>query len=107
MLAQNLDGKCNQPITYALRLLNSIKQNYTITKQETLHKFCHYLPNNQFVFYVDHMALTYLVNKPQFFGRIMQWLLLFFEYDFTVIYKPGRTHSVVDALFSLPLNTKP
>jgi hypothetical protein len=30
-----------------------------------LHKFEHYLLGNKFVFYVDHMALVYLVNKPQ------------------------------------------
>jgi hypothetical protein len=29
-----------------------------------LHKFFHSLLNNKFVFYVDHMALTYLINKP-------------------------------------------
>ncbi len=29
-----------------------------------LHKFKHYLLGNKFVFYVDDMALVYLVNKP-------------------------------------------
>jgi hypothetical protein len=31
-----------------------------------LHKFKHYLLGNKFVFYVGHMALVYLVKKPQF-----------------------------------------
>jgi hypothetical protein len=48
------------------------------------------------------MTLVYLVNKPQVSGRIIRWLLLFLEYDFTVMYKPGRTHVVVDALSKLP-----
>jgi hypothetical protein len=30
----------------------------------TLHKFKHNLLGNRFVFYIDHMALVYLVNKP-------------------------------------------
>jgi hypothetical protein len=30
----------------------------------TLHKFGHYLLGNKFVFYVDHMALVYLVKNP-------------------------------------------
>jgi hypothetical protein len=64
MLAQNLDDKCDQLITYVLWLLSSIEKNETITKQKTLHKFCHYLPTNQFVFYVDHMALITLFYKP-------------------------------------------
>jgi hypothetical protein len=83
---------------YASRLLNSVERNYTTTKREALamvyalHKFKHYLVNNQFVFYVDHVALVYLVNKPQVFGEITRWLLLFLEYDFKIIYKPSRSH---------------
>ncbi len=64
----------------------------------TLHKFKHYLLGNKFVFYVDHMALIYLVNKPQVLRIITRWLLLFLEYDFTIVYKLGRTHVVVNAL---------
>jgi hypothetical protein len=29
-----------------------------------LHKFRHYMLGNMFTFFVDHMALTYLINKP-------------------------------------------
>jgi len=47
------------------------------------------------------MALLYLVKKPQVYGRIAQWLLLFLEYDFSMIYKPEKSHSVVDALSHL------
>ncbi len=69
MLAQNLIGKHDQPIVYASTLLN--KRNYSTIECEALamvfalHKFRHYLLGNKFVFYVDHMALVYLVNKPQ------------------------------------------
>jgi hypothetical protein len=48
------------------------------------------------------MALVYLVNKPQILGRINGWLLLFLEYDFIVVYKPNKTHVIVDALLRLP-----
>jgi hypothetical protein len=67
-----------------------------------LHKFKHFLLGNKFVFYVDHMALVYLVNKPQVSGRIIRWLLLFLKYEFIVVYKLGRTHVVVDVLSKLP-----
>ncbi len=39
-------------------------------------------------------------------GRITR-LLLFLEYEFTVVYKPGRTHVVTDVLSKLPNNSKP
>jgi len=57
-----------------------------------LHKFKHYLLGNKFVFYVDHMALLYLVKKLQIISRIMRWLLLFLKYDFLVVYKPRHSH---------------
>jgi hypothetical protein len=63
-----------------------------------LHKFKHYLLGNQFIFYVDHMAFVYLVNKPQVFGKITKWLLLFLEYDVKIVYKPGSSHLMANAL---------
>ncbi len=64
----------------------------------SLHKIRHYLMGNKFVFYVDHMALIYFVNKPQVLGIIVWWLLFFLEYDFIVVYKLGGTHIVIDSL---------
>jgi len=71
-------------MAYASQLLNNVKKNYTTTKQEALvmvyalHKFHHYLLGNKFIFYVNHMALLYLIKKPQLFCHIMRWLLVFF-----------------------------
>jgi hypothetical protein len=48
------------------------------------------------------MALVYVINKPQVFGRLVKWLLLFLKYDFNIIYKLGRSHLMVDALNRLP-----
>jgi hypothetical protein len=56
MLAQNPTEKCDQPITYAAQLLNNAEKNYTTTEREALamvyalHKYCHYLLGNKFVF---------------------------------------------------------
>ncbi len=67
MLVQNLTGKCNQPISYVLWLFNNVEKNYITTEREAftmvyaLHKFHNYLLGNKFIFYVDHMALLYLV----------------------------------------------
>jgi hypothetical protein len=70
MLGQNPTSKYDQPIVYASKLLNKVKHNYATTKREALvmvyalHKFRHFLLGNKFVFYVYHMVLVYLVNKP-------------------------------------------
>ncbi len=56
MLAQNPIRKCNQFIAYMFQLLNNVKKNYTTIEREALamvyalHKYCHYLFGNKFVF---------------------------------------------------------
>jgi hypothetical protein len=47
------------------------------------------------------MALVYLVNKPQVFRKIVRLLLLFLKYDFTIVYKPSKTHVIANALSRL------
>ncbi len=72
-----------------------------------LHKFRHYLLGNKFTFFMDHMALVYLVNKPHVSSELVKWLLLFLEYDFKIVYKLGRSHLMVDALHGLPNHIEP
>ncbi len=74
-LSHNLTRKSYQPVVYTFKFLNKAKHNYSTTQREALtmvfalHKFRHYLWGNKFIFYVDHMALVYLVNKPQVQGE--------------------------------------
>jgi hypothetical protein len=74
MLGQNLTQNYNQPIAYASQMLDNVEHNYTTIEREALimvydfHKFYHYLLGNKFIFYVDHMVLLYLVEKPQVLG---------------------------------------
>jgi hypothetical protein len=102
LLAKNIIGKNDQLVVYASRLLNNVEHNYNTIEKEALIVVLHYLLGNKFLFYVDHMALIYLVKKSWLLRRITKWLLLLMEYDFTVIYKLGKTHEVVDVLYILP-----
>ena len=61
-------------------------------------KFRHYLLGNYFIFYVDHQALLYLINKVIIQGRLARWMLLLQEYDFKIIHKPGKNHFGADFL---------
>jgi hypothetical protein len=108
ILAHNPTNNFDQLVMYASELLNSAERNYTITKREALvmvyvlHKFKHYLLGNRFVFYVDHMVFVYLINKPEVFGKIIRWLLLFLEYDFQIVYKLRKSHLMTDELSRHP-----
>jgi hypothetical protein len=48
--------------------------------------------------FTDHSALKYLINKTVFGGRIFRWLLLFQEFNFEVIVKPGKLNVGPDHL---------
>jgi hypothetical protein len=50
------------------------------------------------------MGIVYTINKPYMFGRIVRWLLLFLEYEFTIVYKLSKTHMVANVL-SILLNS--
>jgi hypothetical protein len=66
-----------------------------------LQNFIHYLLGSHFNFFTYHSALKYLVNKPSLEGIICQWLLLFHEFSFEVIIKPGRCNVGPDRLSRL------
>jgi hypothetical protein len=57
--------------------------------------------------FTDHSALKYLVNKPVLGGRICRWLLLFQEYDFETVVKPGRMNKGPNHLSRLEHGEEP
>jgi len=86
-------------------LVKQCGKNYTTIEREAMamngvcsSQICHYLFSNKFIFYVDHMALLYLVKRPQVYGQIVQWLLLFLKYKFLVVYKPQKSQLITDVL---------
>ena len=101
---QELEKNLDFPVSYASRQLNTAEKNYTTTEREGLamiyavKKFRHYLLANKFIFFVDHQALLYLVNKPCATGRIVRWFVILLEFDFEVAVKKGRMHQRADHL---------
>jgi hypothetical protein len=104
ILAQPGVGDLDHPIAFASRKLSDLEQNYNTTGSEglamvyALQKYRHYLLVKHFKMFIDHSALKYLVNKPVLGGRICGWLLLFQEFDFEVIVKPGKLNVGPDHL---------
>lgn len=104
VLVQPGDNTMDRPIYFASQKLTKVEQNYTTTERKglrmvyALQKFRYYLLANPFIFYIDHQALMYLVNKPLLRGRISCWLMLFQEFTFRIIIKLGEAHIILDQL---------
>ena len=94
----------DQPIAYASMQLTTTVKNYSTTEREYLamvfsvKKFRHYFRCNLVIFFVDHMAIKYLINQPELSGRLARWILLLEEFDYTVEYKPCCMHLQADYL---------
>ena len=72
-----------------------------------LQKYRHYLLANPFIFYTNHQELEYLVNKPLHHGRICRWIILFKEFEFEVIVKPGKLNVGPDHLSRIDTGEEP
>jgi hypothetical protein len=58
-----MGGSCSGLFAWFLIVYTTIERE-ALAMVYAFHKFKHYLLGNQFVFYVDQMALVHLVNKP-------------------------------------------
>ena len=104
-------GKFNKDflIAYASRQLIAAEKNYTTMEREGLtmtyavKKLRYYLLANKFIFFVDHQALLYLVNKPCATGQIVRWFVILLEFDFEVAVKKGTMHQRADHLSRITL----
>ena len=64
----------------------------------SVQKFRHYLLGYKFTFHVNHDALKYMINKPQFSGRVARWILLLQEFNFTIQVRQSKCHANADHL---------
>ena len=95
-------------IAYASRTLNTPEKNYCVTRKELLaivfymKNFRQYLLGRKFVVRTDHAALQWLMRTPTPIGQQARWLDILGEFDFSVVHRPGRSHSNADALSRIP-----
>lgn len=64
-------------------------------------KIQHDLLMNPVVFFVDHLALKFMVNKPNLSNWVARWVLFLEVLDYTVEYKPCHLHKEADHPSSL------
>lgn len=103
VLSQGDIGK-DLPIAYASRTLNDTETNYSTTEKELLaiifavNHFRPYLYGHKFTLVTDHRPLVWLHNAKDPTSKLMRWRIKLNEYDYNIVYKPGRVNSNADAL---------
>lgn len=109
VLSQNHSGS-DLPIAYASRTLNRAESNYNTTERELLsivwaiNHFRPYLYGRKFSIVTDHRPLVWLFNVKDPGSKLVRWRLKLEEYDYEIVYKPGRLNSNADALSRIPSN---
>jgi hypothetical protein len=104
ILAQPGAWDLDHPIAFTRRKLSESEKNYNTIEREglamvyALQKFRHCLLRNHFKMFTHHSSLKYLVNKLVLGGRIYRWLMLFQEFEFEMIVKPGNLNVGPDHL---------
>ncbi|RDY04928.1 Retrovirus-related Pol polyprotein from transposon 17.6, partial [Mucuna pruriens] len=96
VLGQRVEvGKKSHVITYVSRTIDSAQLNYTTIEKELLAiifalvKFRSYLLGSKIIIFSDHVALRFLLKKPDVKSRLIWWMLLLQEFDNEIRDKKG------------------
>ena len=104
ILTQFEDNGREHVIEYASKLLNVAERNYSNPERECfaalfgMQHFRSYLYGIHFILVVDHEALKYIQTYKESNARLVRWSIKMQDFDFDVVYKPGREHRDADSL---------
>lgn len=107
VLRQKDENGAMNAIYYVSKNLSQIEINYTTIEKEFLamvyaiNKFRHYNTSYKVFLHTNHVAIWYLMNKVVVGGRIIRWLLLWQEFDITIVDKPSKDNVVADFLYRI------
>jgi len=105
-----------KPLSFMSKKMSPVQMRYSVYDQEllalvsALEKWKHLLRPAKVTVFTDHKALEYLqqikAEKP-LRGKTARWLDLLADYqDMTIVYKPGATNIVADAMSRCPLHAR-
>ena len=97
------DGR-TLPVAFYSKQLQGAQHFYSATELEGLavfksvHYFSHYLYGCRFKVITDHKALVSLLHSRILNRRLHGWVLQLLQFDFSIIYRPGKENGDADAL---------
>ncbi|RDY14044.1 Retrovirus-related Pol polyprotein, partial [Mucuna pruriens] len=106
-------GKPVHVITYASRTMDPAQPNYTTTEKEllaivfALDKFRSYLFGSKIIAFFNHVALRFLLKKPDAKLRLIRWMLLLQDFDIEIRDKKGAKNFVANHLSRIGRESEP
>ena len=98
-------------VAYASRQLKPHEKNYPTHDLElaavvfALKSWRHYLYGEKFEVFSDHKSLKYIFTQRDLNLRQRRWMEYLEDYDFELLYHPGKANVVADALSRKPRST--
>ena len=71
----------------------------------TLKIWRHYLYGEMCIIYTDHKSLKYLLSQRELNLRQRRWMELIKDYDYVVVYHPGKANVIADAMSRKSIQT--
>src|SRR3954470_10506341 len=91
-------------VTFLSRQLKEHERNYSVHDLElgsvvfALKTWRHYLYGERFEVYSDHKSLAHIFTQKDLNMRQRRWLEYIADYDFELLYHPGKANVVADGL---------
>lgn len=108
VLSQGEPGK-DRPISFISRSLSRTEEGYATNEKElraivwALDNLRNYLYGAKKIrIYTDHQPLTYTLSNKNYNAKLKRWKARIEEYNYELIYTPGKSNFVADALSRLP-----
>ena len=92
------------PVAFFSRQLQGAQKNYSATELEGLaifkaiHFFAHFLYGRRFRVVTDHKALVSFLHSRILNKRLHGWVLQLLDFNFEIVYRPGKEGQDADAL---------
>ena len=98
------------PIAFESKKLNPHQRNYLVHDKEmcaiihALDRWRPFLLGRHFKVYTDHRSLIYLKTQPNLNQRQLRWMERAADYNYEILYKPGKENVITDAFSRIHIN---
>jgi hypothetical protein len=103
-VCQGEDWKTAKPVSFWSGKFSSAEQAYPTHEQEllaiveSLKRFRHHLLGTKFTVVTDHERLESINTQKDLSRRQIRWLETLSDFDFDIVYSPGKLNTFADAL---------